>query len=140
MVQFLKFLAATAFAIHVALGPANLAVEVCHGEVQLPSADGAPCCAPEHCRGANDEEDPCGPTYSESDCWDCYAFELAGSDEPVELVSPVGSLPQRGFNGLCETVCPEHPSWRWITVCAARGPPDALTPTGLLPGVFPLRI
>ena len=122
------------------MGPACLALDVCHGSVQLPAADGESCChESEHCTA--EEEDPAGPIVAtSSECSDCFDIELAASDEPIDaprsfefvvptvFVAQVVHEPLHGPHGAC------------MTPCDARAPPGAATPTGLLPGVFPLRI
>ncbi len=122
------------------MGPACLTLEVCHGDVQLPAADGSSCCHEnEHCAATQGDDD--GPAVAaRSECAACYDIELAASDEPIEapgsldcavplvlvaqVVQPVFSSP----HGTC------------VPSCDARAPPGATTPTGLLPGAFPLRI
>lgn len=140
--HFIRLLALLAVAIQVALGPACLTLDVCHGGVQLPAAEGSSCCVEnEHCTATPADLDHDGPAIAaRSECQDCYEIELAASDEPIvapgalEFVVPLVLVAQVAHS----TLSPPH----GVSVprCDARAPPGAMTPTGLLPGAFPLRI
>lgn len=141
LAPLVRFLALLALAIQVAIGPACLALDVCHGSVQLPAADGASCChESEHCTAAEESKDDGHTVASSSECADCFDIELAASNEPIdapgsfELVAPTIFIAQVVHAPL------HKPHGACMTPCDARAPPGAATPTGLLPGVFPLRI
>lgn len=135
-----QFIAVLALAIQVALGPIHLTLEVCHGEVQLPASDGAPCCDAEHCDSTGDDTVPEGPTAQGDECSECYDLEIAGVDDPFEVTGSVDVSTQPEFVAAVVSERPSEPRGRVRYARITRGPPDSLTPTGLLPGVFPLRI
>jgi hypothetical protein len=140
MGTFSRFIAVFALALQVALGPAHLALEVCHGEVQLPAGDGAPCCDAEHCESAGEDTEPEGPTAEGDECSECFDLEIAGVDDPFEVAGSVDVSAQSEFAVAVVSERPSEPMGRVRYAQVSRGPPDSLTPTGLLPGVFPLRI
>jgi len=129
-----------ALAIQAVLGSAHLSLEVCHGEVQLPANDGAACCSAEHCDATDNDAQPDGPLVESKECSECYDLEIAGVDDPIEVVDSVDPLVQSEFVAAVVSERPSKPPGRVWCERVTRGPPDALTPTGLLPGVFPLRI
>ena len=140
MVSLPRFLAVLALAIQMALGPTHFTLEVCHGRVQLPASDGAPCCAAEQCDSTGDDTQPEGPTAKGDECSECYDLEIAGVDDPFEVTGSVDVSTQPEFVAAVESERPCEPRGRVRYTRSTRGPPDSLTPTGLLPGVFPLRI
>ena len=135
-----RLLAVLALALQVALGSAHLTLEVCHGDVQLPASDGSPCCSHEHSDVGDSDPQPSDTTQLSAECPSCFDIELVGSDDPVDVPSSV-ELPAPPT--LVAVVVSESAAkvsgWQRAPLIA-RGPPDSLTPAGLLPGVFPLRI
>lgn len=122
------------------MGPACLILEVCHGNVQLQAVDGSPCCyESEQCTAA--AESPDGPAVeARSECSGCFDIELAASDEPIDAPSSFELVVPTIFVAQVVDAPLSQPHGACVTPCDARAPPGAATPTGLLPGVFPLRI
>ena len=136
-----RLLAVLALALQATFGSAHLTLEVCHGEVQLPANDGSPCCSAEHCDEGEDEPEPGRPSVLNAECPGCFDIELVGSDEPADAPSSVElpSPPTCAVTACVELSRARAPRFQQALL-ATRGPPGSLTPTGLLPGVFPLRI
>lgn len=140
MPSFSRFIVALALAIQVALGPAQLMFGVCHGMIRLSVGDSDVHKCAERNEAIGSEEAPTGPLVEHNDCSECYDIDLAGSDQPLVASGSVELPTQLVLVGY---VVPERlskpTSWQF-GARVARGPPCAKTPTGLLPGVFPLRI
>ena len=135
MALFPRLFAVLALAIQAALGPVHLTLEVCHGEVQLRTTDGSRCCPTEH----YDDGDGV-PTQLGTECQDCFDIELVGSND-LPVVQDSNELPAPPtFAAVAVLEFPGKAPSLQRAPLIARGPPDTLTPTGLLPGVFPLRI
>ena len=141
MSTFPRFLAVLALALQVVLGPAHLLLEVCHGEVRLSAAgDGIHRCVTKHCDAPDGDERSSDPAARITECSECYDIELAASEHPP-VVSGSMELPTPPvFVGFVVLECSAKPLAQRSTARSVRGPPRDLTPTGLLPGVFPLRI
>lgn len=141
LMSLLRVFALLAFALQAALGPAHLTLEVCHGEVQLPANDGSPCCSAEHCNQEENESEPGRPSVLNAECPDCFDIELVGSDGPADVPNSVElpSPPTSAVAAVVELPRARAPRFQQALL-VTRGPPGSLTPTGLLPGVFPLRI
>ncbi len=141
MSTFPRSLAVLALALQVVLGPAHLLLEVCHGEVRLSAAgDGMHRCVTKHCDAPDGDERPSEASARITECSECYDIELPASEQPP-MVSGSRELPTHPvFVGFVVLECPAKPLAQRSTARSVRGPPRALTPTGLLPGVFPLRI
>ena len=140
MSTFPRFLAVLALAFQTAFGPAHLFLEVCHGEIRLSAGDGIHRCATTSCDAPDGDERPSGPAPRIAGCSECYDIELAASDQPLGVPGLVELPTHLVFVGAVVSECPAKPPVRCSDRCIARGPPRALTPTGLLPGVLPLRI
>lgn len=140
MLSLPRFVAALTLVVQAALGSSHLNLEVCHGEIRLSDGGGIHRCAPTHCDAPGDDQ-PASKTAAESnDCSGCYDFELAASEEPLAMPGSA-ELPERPVPvAIVEHECPPGPQARRKATCVARGPPRALRHSGLLPGVFPLRI
>lgn len=140
MTSLSRFIVVLALALQAALGTTHLTLEVCHGEVQLPASDGASCCVAEHCEATGNDAQPDGPLAESNECSECYDLEIVGVDDPIEVVD--SGDPPAHSESVAAVVSerPSKPPGRSWCARVTRGPPDALTPTGLLPGVFPLRI
>ena len=140
MASLPRILLVLALAIQAVLGSAHLSLEVCHREVQSPASDGASCCFAEHCDAADNDAQPDGPLAEGNECSECYDLEIVGVDDPIEVVD--SGDPPAHSESVAAVVSerPSKPPGRSWCARVTRGPPDALTPTGLLPGVFPLRI
>ena len=140
MVSLNRLFAVLALAGHMALGPTHLRLEVCHGEVQLPAGDGSVCCGNEHHDSTGDETQSDGPTVEDDECAECYDLEIAGVDKPFKVPETV-ELPMRPeFAAAVISERSSEPMGRTRYARVTRAPPDSLIPTGLLLGVFPLRI
>ena len=135
-----RFIAVIALALQAALGPAHLTLEVCHGVVQLPASDGSMCCSPELCDDGVSDLQPNDPTRLSAECPDCYDIEVVGFDEPVEMPSSTELPAPPTFVAVAVLESPGKMPVCQRALFIARGPPESLTPTGFLPGVFPLRI
>lgn len=140
MVLLLRFLAVLALAIQMALGPMHLALDVCHGEVQWSVIDGTSCCAAEHGESTADGTQPEGPTVEDDECSKCYQLEIAEVEDPILVASSVDIPAQTEFVADVVSKRSNVPLSKVWCASTTRGPPDALTPTGLMLGVFPLRI
>ena len=84
------------------------------------------------------EQPPC--CASDQDCNCCVDVDL-DDDQPWDKAPSAESLsfvlhPAHGA-ALAATMPPKAAQLR---ILGGRAPPDAVTPTGLLPGVFPLRL
>jgi hypothetical protein len=135
-----RLLAVLALALQAALGSAHLTLEVCHGEVQLPASDGSPCCSHEQHDEGDDDSQSSDPAQLNAECEGCFDIEPVGSDDPVEVPSSTELPAPPTFVAVAATESPGKVLGLQRAPLIARGPPDSLTPTGLLPGVFPLRI
>lgn len=137
MLSPIRTLVFLAFALQAMLGPAHLTIEVCHGSMQLPASDGSSCCGASH---GHDEGDENPEVERDGECSDCFNIELTASEEATptpdvfELDSPtVAVVP-------IVNVAYVWPVTDRNSVAATRAPPTGVTPPGLLPGAFPLRI
>lgn len=137
---FLRLLAALTLALQAVLGSAHLTLEVCHGNLHLPASDGSPCCAAGHCDEGEGNSEFDRISVLSAPCSDCFSVELTGFDGPVDVPGTVElpAPPTYAAVGVAEfirVVADVRP-----VALSPRAPPDCLSPTGLLPGVFPLRI
>lgn len=142
----LRLLAVLALALQAAFGSAHLVFGVCHGELRLPALDGSACCAPaDHCAedgctsdGVHSDAD--GSEHTDAPCSDCFELEVVLAEDPMVPSISIDVPPATtSFVALPAVPLRTAPA-SIVRSLDARGPPHPPTPTGLLPGVFPLRI
>lgn len=132
-----RILLLLALAYQAMFGTTHLMIEVCHGGMQLRANDGSSCCATSH--GDDERDEPSGEVL-DGECSECFDIELSTPDELIatsaafELDSPrVAVATIVGFAYV-------WPVADCSSFAVTRAPPHGVTPTGLLPGAFPLRI
>ncbi len=138
MAILLRFLLVLGFTFQVALGPSQLTLEVCRGRLQLPAADGAPCCQGDQCGDEGPTDDPAVEHHTH--CTDCFEFVVEASQDPqhgaesIELPGPAALASDLGLMKTGDLGVQTE------FVARSRPPPGAVKAAGLLPGTFPLRI
>ena len=137
MLSPMRTLMFLAFAIQALLGPAHLTVEVCHGRVQLPANDGSSCCGPSH---GHDEGDEASEEALDDECSACFDIELSASDESIATPDVLEFQAPSVALTTSNRVASVWPVTEGHSFQVTRAPPPGVTPTGLLPGAFPLRI
>ncbi len=134
MLSPMRTLVILAFALQAMLGPVHLTLGVCHGRMQLLAGDGSWCCSP------SDESDEHSAAALDGECSECSAVELPQSAESIALAKAVETDSSRVAVATTIDVVYVWPAADRCSFAVKRAPPRGATPTGLMPGAFPLRI